>query len=54
MNSARARVMTLRRAALARDEPNQKHLSDRPGMSRLSSCAAVLVLQERATYARVR
>lgn len=54
LNSARARIMTLRRAALARDEPNQKYLSDRPGMSRLSSCAAVLVLRERAAYKRIR
>lgn len=54
LNSARARLMTLRRAALARDEPNQKYLSDRPGMSRLSSCAAVLVLRERAVYAKTR
>ncbi|QFT99024.1 hypothetical protein FIU85_17050 [Roseovarius sp. THAF8] len=50
LNSPRARIMTLRRAALARDEPNQKYLSDRPGISRLSSCAAVLVLRERANY----
>ncbi|QFT92185.1 hypothetical protein FIU86_04985 [Roseovarius sp. THAF9] len=54
LNSPRARIMTLRRAALARDEPNQKYLSDRPGMSRLSSCAAVLVLRERAAYKRIR
>ncbi|MFN3210120.1 MAG: hypothetical protein ACE369_14165 [Roseovarius sp.] len=51
LNSPRARIMTLRRAALARDEPNQRYLSDRTGMSRLSSCAAVLVLRARADYA---
>lgn len=50
LNSPRARIMTLRRAALARDEPNQKYLSDRTGISRLSSCAAAKILRERAKY----
>ncbi len=54
LNSARARLMTLRRAALARDEPNQAVFSDRTGLSQMSSCAAVLVLRERAAYARLR
>ena len=52
LNAPRARLMTLRRAALARDEPNQNWLADRPGISRISSCAADLVLAERALYDR--
>lgn len=50
LNSPRARLMTVRRAALARDEPNQKWLADGPGISRISACAADLVLDARAQY----
>lgn len=52
LQSPRARIMTLRRAALARDEPNQSWLSNGPDMARLSRCAADLVLAERALYAQ--
>lgn len=50
LDSPRARLMVLRRAVLARTETNQDWLANSPGLSRLSSCAADLVEEERALY----
>lgn len=48
--SPRARLMTLRRAALARSETNMTWLADREGIAEFSECAADLVIAERQNY----
>ena len=48
--SPRARLMTLRRAALARSETNMTWLADREGIAEFSECAADLIIDERQKY----
>ncbi len=50
--SPRARLMVLRRAALARSEANMTWLADRDGIAEFSECAADLVINERQKYPR--
>ncbi|WP_338551163.1 hypothetical protein [Roseovarius phycicola] len=50
LDSPRARIMTLRRAALARVEANTRELATTEQIAEISSCAADLVAAERALY----
>ncbi|MEL7257449.1 MAG: hypothetical protein AAFN80_06330 [Pseudomonadota bacterium] len=50
LESPRARIMTLRRAALARVEANTRALATTEQIAEISSCAADLVAAERALY----
>ena len=50
LGSPRARLMMLRRAALARSETNLTWLADRDGIAEISECAADLVVSEREKY----
>lgn len=50
LDSPRARLMVLRRAALARTETNHKWLADSPELVGISSCAADLIQSERSKY----
>jgi len=50
LESPRARIMTLRRAALARVEANTRALATTEQIAEISSCVADLVAAERALY----
>ena len=50
VKSTRARLMVLRRAALARTETNLDWLSSHAEIAEISSCAADLVMSERSEY----
>ncbi len=50
LDSPRARLMVLRRAALARTETNQGWLADSRELAEISSCAADLIQVERSKY----
>lgn len=50
VQSPRARLMVLRRAALARTETNLDWLGDHDKIAEISSCAADLVMSERSAY----
>ncbi|WP_317057401.1 hypothetical protein [Roseovarius rhodophyticola] len=50
LESPRARIMTLRRVALARVEANTRALATTEQIAEISSCAADLVAAERALY----
>ncbi len=52
LNSRRARFMALRRAAIARAETNLDWLGNREDIAEISSCAAEMVLDERARYVK--
>lgn len=50
LDSPRARLMVLRRAALARTETNLEWLADSQELAEISSCAADLIQSERSKY----
>jgi len=50
LDSPRARLMVLRRAALARTETNLEWLADSPELADISSCAADVIRAERSKY----
>lgn len=50
LDSPRARLMTLRRAAMAKQNANRGWLADRDEIATMSSCAAELVERTRAEY----
>ncbi len=50
LSSPRARLMALRRAALARTETNLEWLADSPQLAEISSCAAEMIQAERGKY----
>ncbi|MEO3413535.1 hypothetical protein AAFO92_02635 [Roseovarius sp. CAU 1744] len=52
LGSPRARLMVLRRAALARTEAGLTWLADHEDIAEISDCAADLVVNERRNYAR--
>lgn len=50
LDSPRARLMALRRAALARNETNSGYLAEHDEIAGISACAANLITAERETY----